>query len=276
MKAAAVEQARLELDQARRENERQKTFAEQARQAERAAQEAEREKARLQAQAGELSRQAEDLDAELQKYEALQAQDLSPLKALDERITKGEALADKMKAYQQAKAQADTFDRDTVALTADLAEYDLLVKAFGSDGIRRCVLANSLDPFTARVNANLAGLTDGEYSVEFAPDMSPTVKHAGAVVPARLLSTSEQLRVGIAVQEAIAAYLGLRILAIDGADLLDQDNRDRLTGFVLERAGEGEFDQVLVFSTVGDVQPVNPGLPGFKLFWVEAGTVKEI
>ncbi|MDF9408197.1 AAA family ATPase [Pelotomaculum isophthalicicum JI] len=39
-KAAAVEQARLELDQARRENERQKTFAEQARQAERAAQEA--------------------------------------------------------------------------------------------------------------------------------------------------------------------------------------------------------------------------------------------
>ncbi|MDF9408198.1 hypothetical protein L7E55_07470 [Pelotomaculum isophthalicicum JI] len=126
------------------------------------------------------------------------------------------------------------------------------------------------------MNANLAGLTDGEYSVEFAPDMSPIVKHASAVVPARLLSTSEQLRVGIAVQEAIAAYLGLRILAIDGADLLDQDNRDRLTGFVLERAEAGEFDQVLVFSTVGDVQPANPGLPRFKMFRVEAGTVREI
>jgi len=37
-----------------------------------------------------------------------------------------------------------------------------------------------------------------------------------------------------------------------------------------------EFDQVLVFTTVGDMQPENPGLPGVKMFWVEEGKVKEI
>ncbi|MDD3654845.1 MAG: hypothetical protein PHO01_11835, partial [Desulfotomaculaceae bacterium] len=154
--------------------------------------------------------------------------------------------------------------------------YELLVKAFGPDGLRLSSLTGVLGPFTARVNKNLTELTDGDYTVDFAPDLSPIVSHAGAAVPARLLSTSEQMRVGIAIQEAIAAHLGLRFLAIDGADLLDQDNRDLLTGFVCDRAEAGEFDQVLVFSTVGDVPPANPGLPGVKMFWVENGTVREI
>ncbi|MDD3654703.1 MAG: hypothetical protein PHO01_11060 [Desulfotomaculaceae bacterium] len=45
-----------------------------------------------------------------------------------------------------------------------------------------------------------------------------------------------------------------------------QDNRDLLSGMLLELAEE--YDQVLVFTTVGDVQPVNPDLPGVKMFWV--------
>lgn len=275
-KAAAVEQARLTLEQARRENERLKAYAAKAQEAELAAGAARCEQARLAAQASELSRQARELTAELQGYDALEAPDLSPLAGLDAQIAQAEALADQIKAYQQALAQEQALDRESRALAAGLAEYELLVKAFGPDGIRRSALANSLDPFTARVNENLAALTDKAYTIEFAPDLSPVVRHAGATVPARLLSTSELLRVGIAIQEAIAAHLGLRLLAIDGADLLDQDNRDRLTGFVLERAAAGEFEQVLVFSTVGDVPPANPGLPGLKMFWVEAGTVQEI
>ncbi|MDD3654123.1 MAG: AAA family ATPase [Desulfotomaculaceae bacterium] len=205
-----------------------------------------------------------ELDAGLQGNAGLNAQ-----------IAEAEALADRIKAHRQALAQAEALDRESRELAAALAEYELLVKAFGPDGIRRSALARSLGPFTARVNENLAVLTDGAYAVEFAPDLSPIVRHAGATVPARLLSTSEQLRIGIAIQEAIAAHLDLRFLAIDGADLLDQDNRDRLTGFVLERAAASEFDQVLVFSTAGDTPP-NPGLPGLKMFWVEAGAVREI
>jgi exonuclease SbcC len=90
----------------------------------------------------------------------------------------------------------------------------------------------------------------------------------------RLLSRSEQLRAGIAISDALSAAAGLKFLAIDEADILEQDNRDLLSGMLLELAEE--YDQVLVFTTVGDVQPVNPGLPGVKMFWVEEGAVKEI
>lgn len=268
--------ARTVLDQARREYEQYKNLAERARAAERAAQEAEREKAHLSAQAEELRGRVNDLESQLEKYDALKAPDLSPLKALDVRIAKGEALVDKMKAYERARSQAEAFTRDLTVLSAELEEYELLTKAFGPNGIRRCILANSLDPFTERVNANLARLTDGVYSIEFSPDMDINVKASGVTIPARLLSTSENLRVGIAIQEALAAWLGLRFLAIDGADLLDQENRDRLTEFALGLAEKGEFDQIIIASTVGDVKPRNPGLPGFKMFWVEAGVVKEI
>ena len=37
-----------------------------------------------------------------------------------------------------------------------------------------------------------------------------------------------------------------------------------------------EFDQVLVFTTVGDVTPENPGIPGVKMFLVDEGAVREI
>jgi exonuclease SbcC len=88
------------------------------------------------------------------------------------------------------------------------------------------------------------------------------------------LSRSEQLRAGIAISDALSAAAGLKFLAIDEADILEQDNRDLLSGMLLELAEE--YDQVLVFTTVGDVQPVNPSLPGVKMFWVEEGSVKEI
>lgn len=90
----------------------------------------------------------------------------------------------------------------------------------------------------------------------------------------KLLSKSEQLRVGIAVQAAIAKTTGLNFLAVDEVDMLDQDNRDLLTGTLLEVLDQ--FDQVLLFCTVGDVRPQNPGLPGLKMFWVADGTVNEL
>ena len=90
----------------------------------------------------------------------------------------------------------------------------------------------------------------------------------------KLLSKSEQLRVGITISEALSAAAGLKFLAIDEADMLEQDNRDLMAGMLLDTAAE--FDQVLVFTTVGDVNPDNPGIPGVKLFLVEEGAVREI
>lgn len=261
---------------ARQELNNQKALIERIRQAERAAQQAEQEKAKLKAQGEELTRRTNELAAELKKYQALQAPDMSPITALDARISQGEKFADQLKAIEAAKAKAEQQDADIATLTAESAALEILVKAFGADGIRRHVLSKNLDPFMERVNDRLARLTEGQYRAELDPDMSIAIMTPTDRTQIRLLSTSERLRVGIAFQEAISAYIGLRFLAVDGADLLDQENRDLLTGALLDLMEGGEFEQAFVFSTIGDVQPSNPGIEGFKMFLVDSGTISEI
>lgn len=165
--------------------------------------------------------------------------------------------------------------RDIETFTAELADLEILVKALGPDGLRRELLAGILDGFVGRVNDRLGRLTEGAYQISLGSDMDIFCRvNGGPVLPLKLLSKSERLRVGIAVSEALSAAAGLKFLAIDEADMLEQDNRDLLAGMLLDTAEE--FDQVLVFTTIGDVKPENPGLPGVKMFWVEEGAVREI
>ncbi|HHW05890.1 MAG TPA: hypothetical protein GXX32_08345, partial [Methanothermobacter sp.] len=164
---------------------------------------------------------------------------------------------------------------DVETLAAEVADLEVLVKALGPDGLRRDMLYGILEGFVSRVNDRLGRLTEGAYKVSLGGDMSILCRaNGGPVLPLRLLSRSEQLRVGIAISDALSAAAGLKFLAIDEADVLEQDNRDLLSGMLLELAEE--YDQVLVFSTLGNVQPANPGLPGVKMFWLEEGAVKEI
>jgi DNA repair exonuclease SbcCD ATPase subunit len=180
--------------------------------------------------------------------------------------------------HSEAEALAGrktALEQDAETLAAEVADLEALVKALGPDGLRRDMLAGILEGFVGRVNDRLGRLTEGAYQVALGGDMAILCRaNGGPVLPLRLLSRSEQLRAGIAISDALSAAAGLKFLAIDEADILEQDNRDLLSGMLLELAEE--YDQVLVFTTVGDVQPVNPGLPGVKMFWVEEGFVKEI
>lgn len=163
------------------------------------------------------------------------------------------------------------------ALTSYQAEYailDYLVKALGPDGAGQSLLGDRLAEFTGRLNDQLAASTEARYQLAWQQDFTPVIEAGGHPFILKLLSKSEQLRVGIAIQAAIAKITGLKFLAVDEVDMLDQDNRELLTSSLLEALDQ--FDQILLFCTVGDVIPKNPGLPGLKMFWVEAGTVDEI
>jgi len=138
-------------------------------------------------------------------------------------------------------------------------------------------LSGILEGFLKQVNDRLRRLTEGTYHIHLAPAPEMTLLccvNGGIFLPLKLLSKSEQLRVGIAINETLSSAVGLKFLAIDEADMLDQENRDLLAEMLLDLAGE--FDQVLVFTTVGDIPPQNPNLPGVKMFWVEDGTVHEL
>jgi DNA repair exonuclease SbcCD ATPase subunit len=160
-------------------------------------------------------------------------------------------------------------------LAAEVADLEKLVKALGPEGLQRDMLSGVLEGFVGRVNDRLYRLTGGAYQVTLGGDMAILCRaNNGPLLSLRLLSRSERLRVGIAISDALSAVSGLKFLAIDEVNILEQANRGLLSGMLLELAGE--YDQVLVFTTAGDVQPVNPGLPGVKMFRVEEGSVKEI
>ena len=196
-----------------------------------------------------------------------------------------ERLSEQMKAIERQLVSArekvsmarwqEDLRGDALKLTAKLADLEVLVQALGPDGLRRDLLAGILEKFQSRVNHRLGLLTEGTYELKIDTTLSLLCRiHGGTELPLRLLSKSEQLRVGIAIQEALSHAAGLSFLAIDEADMLDQNNRDLLTGMLLNIAEE--YDQVLVFTTVGDVKPQNPGIEGVKVFWVEEGKVSVV
>jgi exonuclease SbcC len=197
------------------------------------------------------------------------------LNQLDYQITESEATLHKANEIEAFNKHQETLKADLKAITEELADIEVLVKALAPNGLRRDLLEGILKEFLQRTNDRLGRLTSGAYRLFLNNDMELVCRaNGGPLLPLKLLSKSEQLRVGIAIQESLSAAAGLKFIAIDEADMLDQENRDLLAGMLLNLATE--YDQVLVFTTVGDVKPQNPGLPNLKMFWVEEGTVTEL
>lgn len=212
--------------------------------------------------------------ASLPKTEFDQAANLTDhISHLDKQIQAVETEVNKLKETAKLNHRLQELKDEVKSLTAEISDLETLVKALGPEGLRKKLLAGILGDFLGRVNDRLAKLTDGAYQISLAEDIFCRA-NGGPLLPIKLLSKSEQLRVGIAISEALSAKAGLRFLAIDEADMLDQGNRDLLTGLLLDLTEE--YDQILVCTTVGDVQPQNPNLPGVKMFWVEEGKVQEV
>jgi exonuclease SbcC len=200
--------------------------------------------------------------------------DTEEIDRLQERIVQGREILRRLEVAEHGRRQARQLQQDLEILQKELAVTEYMVKALGPDGIRKNLLGERLAGLTGEINNLLAACTEGRYQLAWQDNFAPLVTQRGHALPLKLLSKSEQLRVGIAVQAAIAKTAGLNFLAVDEVDMLDQDNRDLLTGALLEVLDQ--FDQVLLFCTVGDVRPQNPSLPGVKMFWVENGAVKEL
>ena len=87
----------------------------------------------------------------------------------------------------------------------------------------------------------------------------------------RLLSESEQWRVGAVIAEAIAHLSGLRLLVLDRFDVLDLAGRGQLLGWLDSLAQDGGLDTTLLFGTL---KSAPGGLPEtIAAHWVEAGEI---
>lgn len=172
------------------------------------------------------------------------------------RIAKGDDVLAQARRLSDALAvYRDRLAAKTAALK-EVGRLETLVEQLGPKGVRVTALAGALERFEAPLNVSLAAWG---YTVRFA------LEPWGIVVNGRtaeLLSTSERLRVGVALQLAIASVTGLNLVVIDQVDLLDGPNRAVLTELLASWPG-----QVLLAATK-DAPP--PAMDGIAVYWLEA------
>lgn len=148
-----------------------------------------------------------------------------------------------------------------------------IADALAPDGIPGELLSEALVPINTRMSG--ASVMLGQRAVVITTDMEillMDIRHGGRAYS--LLSESEQWRADAVIAEAISHLSGLRLLALDRADLLDMAGRTDLLYWLDDLAEAGEIDTALVFATL---KAVPTGLPdNIRGIWVESGVADDV
>lgn len=148
-----------------------------------------------------------------------------------------------------------------------------IADALAPDGIPGELLTEALEPIHVRMTTSKPPV--GWPTVFINHDMSiVALGPDDSERPYSLLSESEQWRVDAVIAEAISYLSGLRLLALDRADLLDMAGRTDLLYWLDDLAEAGEIDTALVFATL---KAVPTGLPdNIRGIWVESGVSDDV
>lgn len=135
-----------------------------------------------------------------------------------------------------------------------------LVKALSPSGLPGRILAGAIAPVETRANDRLQALTGGAYklSIVHEPDFGVYVTHDGATTDLKRLSTSERMRIGVVLQDALVSLTGLKFLLLDNAEVLDRENFRLMMNALA--ALQDEYEQIVVFVT-SEVLPEMPVHP---------------
>lgn len=213
--------------------------------------------AKLEARLAGLQRQAKDLASVGADLALLQetrmklaferdqcaggADQAEALHALRDRITKGErVITDARAAVAAVEAYRAAQERQKDAARA-FAEAERQCDVYGPKGARVQALERAMARFQEQINGALARFG---YQLRIVVDPWLVLVNDR---PAELLSKSERLQVGIALQLALADASGFDFVAIDQVDLFDAENR-RAFGALLDATSV----QVLAAATKDD------------------------
>lgn len=145
--------------------------------------------------------------------------------------------------------------------------WSKVADALAPDGIPSEILAEGLKPINNRLRDS--SIATGWAQVRIDPDMQIRAEAR----PWRLLSKSEQWRVGAMITEAVSHLSKLNMLMLDEVDVLDSQGRVDLVIWLDQLAAAGEIESALLFGTF-KARPA--GLPEtIDVRWVEAGTIPE-
>jgi exonuclease SbcC len=183
--------------------------------------------------------------------------------ALHARITKGEGIVAQMRSYISSRSAQEKLDRTLALSRRELAVAERLVEKLGPGGIRNEAPGSAF----AQFQSEFQQIADS-YGLAANLTLDPYALMVNGR-PTSLLSSSERLMVGFAFQAAAARVTGVRWMAFDNADVLDDAHRR-----VLHQLLAGEIvDQVFVCATLkmpDDKFVVPKPIPNWQFYLVQA------
>lgn len=151
---------------------------------------------------------------------------------------------------------------------------DGVVKALSPAGLPAQAMESTVGVVVEAINRLLVEYTCWQVVIEPGRDFELVVTDGEYVTPVSLLSESEKLRVGAAIQVAFAVLTGFGFVVVDAADRLDADNRGPLIGMLLD-AGEAHELQAVIAAT--SVRRSAADVDGLRTYWLtEAGTAEVV
>jgi DNA repair exonuclease SbcCD ATPase subunit len=166
------------------------------------------------------------------------------------RIAKGVDLLALAQRYETAVQARQTALEQRQQAEAEVTRLEALCEQLGPSGARVQALQNAIGPFEAAVNVHLEPFG---WTIHFEFDPWRVLANDR---PLTTYSRSEQYRIGIALQLAIAAQSGLNFAIVDEIDMLDAENRSILGKMLYQ----SPLEQIFLLSTREPTLPL-PALP---------------
>lgn len=187
------------------------------------------------------------------------------LKAITTEIGK---LQGKLERKKQLKEEWNVLDEEVIALRQKLEVYDVLVRAFGKDGVPVLIIENAIPALELDANDCLSRLTGGKIKLHFklqkslkgggfSESFEILVEDGEGTRSVRVFSGGEKFRIVFAIHSAFSKYLTrrsgtqLKLLMIDEPCGLDDEGIEKF----MEALGviKNDYEQIMVISHVKEL-----------------------
>jgi exonuclease SbcC len=197
------------------------------------------------------------------------------IRTLVPRISRGELVKMQIETEEQRLAAVERLKKQAADKKSEVNALEKLVLAFGPSGLKQTLLKEIIGPIQEHANQRIEMLTKGEFTITFDinEDFQILVAQHGRQRKVKDLSRSEQMRIGIILQDVLNSLTGLGLMVIDDAEAMDPRNKMLMMSTLLQLE---DYGTIIVLAARGETEPRDPGIPGLAVFLVEKGSVRSL
>lgn len=158
---------------------------------------------------------------------------------------------EKIRALNEAKSQLSSVESELSEASDEVAELDILVKAFGSKGLVAYKIESSIKVLEESLNEYLSVLTDGRFALGFelsGAKLDVVIYDDGDQVEVNSLSTGQftnvQFATLLAIRKVLSAINSVQINFMfldEGVSFLDKERKDKLIELLLQEVDLNTF-----------------------------------